>query len=74
MIFKPSVLEQWIATLPEHLQVLALNAIKEEHDRWERGDLTAEEKEGLKIAREMGEAARQTVDDAILRTLSKWKI
>lgn len=71
MKFKPSALEIYIATLPEHLQVLALNAIAEEHDRWERGDLTAEEKEGLKIAREMGEAARKTVDNAILKALSK---
>ena len=53
-MFKPTAMEQYISTLPENLQVLALKAVKEEHDRWERGDLTEDEKAQQVIVKHLG--------------------
>ena len=66
---KPSAVEQFIATLPEDLQVKCLNAIKEEHDRWERGDLTPDEKELQEVARNLGRSAAQRRDEIALKIL-----
>lgn len=60
MLFKPSALEQYMDRLPESLQILALQAVVEEHDRWERGDLTEEEKRFSDRAGKIGKSAQQT--------------
>ncbi len=58
-MFKPTAMEQYISTLLEALQILALKVVKEEHDRWERGDFTPEEwvelAKSRKLFRELGE-------------------
>ena len=49
MIYKPSAIEEYLSTLPKPLQVIGLQAIKEEHERWESDDLTKQEREFQKI-------------------------
>ena len=58
-----SSINEFLATLPIELQIEALKVIKEEHDRWERGDLTEEEKEWSEIACELGKNMRQTMEE-----------
>ncbi len=62
MRFEPSVIDEYLAALPEDWQVLALQAIKKEHDRLERGDLTEEEKRMFVLASDLGSAASATVN------------
>ena len=62
MIFRPSVIEEFLATLPEDLQILALHAIKGEHERFGRGDFTEEEKEIFKMASGLGRAAKKIIE------------
>ena len=62
MIFRPSVIEEFLATLPEDLQILALQAIKEERERFGRGDFTEEEKKIFKIASDLGRAAKKKIE------------
>lgn len=71
MKFGPSAVEQFIATFPEELQCLALQVIKEEHDRFEREDFTPKEKELFRIASELGELSRQTIDDVIAKCIAR---
>ena len=60
--FKPSSLENFIATLPESYQILALQAIKEEHDRFACEDFTEEEKTLFKFTSDLGTALAKTID------------
>lgn len=57
MKFKPSAIEEFIATLPNGVQAIATRATNEERDRWERGDLTEEENGILHTTRRLGKAA-----------------
>lgn len=68
---RPSALEQYIATLPEDLQRVALQAVKEEVERLQQGDYTPEEVEAQKISAALGAAFRRTMDMVILDLLKK---
>jgi hypothetical protein len=57
MKYRPSALEEYISTLPYDLQILSLSAVKEEHDRIMRGDLTPEEKRFQDLVKSLGAAA-----------------
>ena len=57
ILHRPSTLEMIIARCPPKLQMLALEAVQEEHDRWAMGDLTESEELVLERARRLGEAA-----------------
>ena len=70
MKFKPSVLEQYINTLPEDLQILALQIVKEEHDRWKRGDLTPEEKARQETVREFAKSTAQTMEKIAIKCIA----
>ncbi len=65
MLLKPSALEVCIARLPVWLQIEALKVIKKEHDRWERGNLTEEEKEFSGMVCELGKNMGKTIDDLV---------
>jgi hypothetical protein len=69
--FKPGAINQYLATLPEEYQKLAIQAIIDEHNRWERGDLTPEERESQEMMRRLGRQAAQTVDNVFLKCLNK---
>ena len=70
-MFKLSAIEQYIENLPENLQLLALSAIKEEHDRWERGDLTPTEKAFEEMVFVSGQIMAQKIDEEILSILTR---
>jgi hypothetical protein len=65
MILDP--INKFLATLPIELQIKALKAMKEEHDRWECGDLTEEEKEYSEIFAELGKNMGETIDKIQMR-------
>lgn len=69
--FRPSAFGEFLATLPEHLQILALEAIKEEHERFERKDFTEEEKMFFKFASDCGLAAAKTAESIAIRSLGR---
>jgi len=72
MQFRPSAIDELLATLPEDLQILALQAIKDEHDRIERGDFTEEEREMFKIVNDLGRSAGETMDSIIIGCLKDY--
>ena len=63
----PSAICDFICELPLSLQEEALKVIKEEHDRWERGDLTDEEKEESKLFQQLGENMAETMEKIALK-------
>lgn len=72
MRFKPSALEFYIATLPEGLQIEALKAVKEEHDRWDRRDLTPEEYHlSVEIPTKLAINCRKTIEALYVSILNK---
>jgi len=62
MKIKPSALETVISTLPKSLQIEALAVVKEEHDRWERGDLTPEERVFSNRVKKLGSAVAKRIE------------
>ena len=70
MFCKPSALEVFICKQPSWLQIEILKVIKEEHDRWERGDLTEEEKEMSRFCCELGRNMGKTVDDIAMKVFT----
>jgi len=71
MKYKPSRLELFIATLPKELAMIALKAVAEEEDRWNRQDYTKEEKEMFANAKILGQSARETYNKIVLKELYK---
>lgn len=71
MSFRPSVIEEWLSEQPIKIQKLALQVIIEEHDRWDRGDLTDREIRMRNTARAFGEAVGRQRDKMILDVLSE---
>jgi len=69
MNFGPSTIDRFLAELPEDLQILALEALAEEHKRWEEGRLTPEEKESFKTFEELGRTMAQTLDGKIMEIM-----
>lgn len=70
MKFRPSAIDEFLATLPVDLQILALQAIKEEHDRFARRDFTEEEKKIFRLAEDCGRNAAETIDRIILKCIT----
>jgi hypothetical protein len=73
MKYKPPALSERLKDLPEDLQIMALRAIKEEVDRFERGDFTEEEKRSFELARELGASAQKTKEKIITEIFSSKK-
>lgn len=71
MKFRPSAIDEFLATLPEDLQILALQVIKEEHDRFERGDFTDEEKKMFQMASDLATNMAKTLDQIALKCITK---
>jgi len=71
MKFRPSAIDDFLATLPDDVQILALQAIKEERDRFGRGDFTEEEKKMFKMASDLGANAAKTFDQIALKCITK---
>jgi len=59
-------IESFISTLPDELQVLALQVIKEEDERFARGDFTKEERACFEMAEKCGEICGETMDKTII--------
>uniref|UniRef100_A0A6M3LJP9 Uncharacterized protein n=1 Tax=viral metagenome TaxID=1070528 RepID=A0A6M3LJP9_9ZZZZ len=70
MKLRPSAIDEFLAPLPENLQILALQAIKEEHDRFERGDFTEEEKKLFQTAADLGTNAAKTIERIALKCIT----
>lgn len=70
MKFKPSAINNLLATLPENLQILALQTIKEEYDRLERGDFTENEKKMFQLVIELGANAAKTINQIALKCIN----
>ena len=63
MIYRPHAVDYLLSQVPEWLQIEGLKAIKEECDRWKRGDLTKEERECIRLARKLGRQAAKTREE-----------
>ena len=62
MKYSPPAINELFARLPAHLQILALQVIKDEHDRFKRGDFTEDEKKMFKSAADMGTGMAKTIE------------
>ena len=62
MKFRSSAIDEFLAILPEDLQISALQAIKEEHGRFKRGDYTEEEKRMFQMASDLGTNAAKKLE------------
>ena len=69
----PSALEEFLATLPEPLSILAHEAIAEEWARLERGEYTKEELEALEQIKALAKSARETHEKMIIEVLNAKK-
>ena len=70
MKFRPSAIDEFLATLPEDLQIIALQVIKEERERFERGDFTEEEKRVFQVAEDLGASAAKTIEKIRLECIT----
>jgi len=71
MRYRPSKTEIIISKLPIEWQIKCLEVIKEEHDRFERGDFTEEEKWMFKKMEELGEKAAEYREKIFLEAYIK---
>ena len=70
MRFRPSAIDEFLATLPKDLQILALEAIKEEHNRFARGDFTEDEKKLFKRAGDLGSNMAKTIEKTAMECIT----
>lgn len=71
MKFHPSEIDRMLAEMPEEMQILALQAIIEEHERFQRGDFTEEEMRVFEYSEACGAAMAETVDEIIVGVLAQ---